>query len=146
VGPQSSPPGCTPSEQRWRERVALPNVASCWSWSGVSGTEASGQGSPPSALYLRLRPVCYRDLSTVARRQRTLGSRNFRARSGPGNTSPLSRPGWAQHSCSIRVKSPGWGWGNVARHMPARLTAQPLRRRAQVPTASMKVYDCLAYF
>lgn len=48
----------------------------------------------------------YRDSGTAARKQRTLGPRNSEARSGPGNTSPSSRPVRAQHPRSIRGAGP----------------------------------------
>lgn len=42
----------------------------------VSGTGASSQGSPPSALCLPSRHVCYRGSGTAARRPQTLDARS----------------------------------------------------------------------
>lgn len=60
----------------------------CWSGSGDPGTGAPGQGSPPFALCLPSRHVYCRDLGTAARKQQTLGPRNYTACFGTGNTSP----------------------------------------------------------
>lgn len=52
-----------------RKQSLGPSGASCWSWSGVSGTGASGQGSPPGALCLPSRHVCCRCQSDGDRRE-----------------------------------------------------------------------------
>lgn len=75
----------------------------------------------------------YRDSGTAARRQRTLGPRNSGARSGPGNTSPLSRPGRDQHPRSIRGAEPGGrgtrrpGRGSAPARQARRSVSTPLR-------------------
>lgn len=83
-----------------------PRRAPCWSRSEDPRTRASGQGSTPCAPCLPSRHGCCRDLGTAARRQQTLGLKNSRAHSVPGNTLPPAR--------QLGIRAAAWGCGGRA--------------------------------
>lgn len=112
---------------RWRPQWALcvltappPSLPTLWAGRGAHVHTRTGDARPAP-------PRTCRGSGTVARRQRTLGPRSSGARSGPGNTSPSSRPGRAQHPRSIRVTSPGVGGTRLGARPPG---SQLSHRRA----------------